>query len=1242
MKNFEFYTEFDDHDLVVEIDEPKAGLKGFIAIHRINENYPALGATRLWKYNCEEDALRDALRLSRLMSYKSAAAGLPYTGAKAALMADPAGLENRELFFRTYIEKVNELGGKFVTGTDVGLSDDDLKVMSDHSAFVIGYGVPAAYYTALSVLSGVKAGLREVFGNDDLSVRRFAIQGLGKTGFDLLKLLHSSGAKIFVADINETILERVKKEFPSILIVNQNDIHKQQVDVFCPCALSGSINNATIKELNCKIIAGAANNQLQDKKLGWELLERNILYAPDYICNAGGIISVVDQFENKIHDNDRILKKIDGLKKSLVSVFGEGKQKRQPTCMVADASFETIVSSKRNASNFMRPFEQLEEVYYKCRKNQPELNKRMLEAYHSVDGEEVANIYQNAVELKLIEKAEKKFLKYFHFIAERVPAYKDFLKKNKIDHEKILTPSDFHHIPWIDKKNYLEHYPFSSLCVDGRMEENQIVSVSSGSTGKPHFWPRGTLQEIETTMTFETAFQSILGLNRKKRTLLIQCFAQGMYIGGIFTINAGMRIACKGYKLILATPGNHKGEILRILTELRSEFSQIIIAGYSPLIKDVVDLAADASFPFSSTNIKFMFSGELVSESWRDMMCEAISADNVHTFAFNAYGTADAALLAHETPASIFVKRFCLSHPDVLDTILPHRDFSLVQYNPYLRYFEVDEGELIFSVMSGTPMIRYNIHDIGGIIPYSQTISLFADRGLDLDKEVLDQTLQKPWHLPFLYIYGRSDHTIVLHGANIYPENIKYALENSALADYASGKFVMQKIEDKNLKPIFDLHLELKNNIEPSDELNKKFRSIITENLRKINREYNVIYEYGDEVVGPHITLYPFGDKKHFSDDIKQRWVPRKTLSKQNNANECKPTIFFEGTYTAEDVLRFQADNSIKEVRDIYGQQMSELFEIRNPSLRHTAQYQGELEKFLCARQTCGSSGNWIYFPWNGIFVHTLTKDDYFRLRTNRNKNLITEEEQTALSQSTVAIAGLSVGSGIAVNLAYAGIASTLRLAEFDNLETTNLNRVRAGLADVGKSKSSITAHQVFEIDPYLNVQSFNEGLTGQNLSQFILSEPRPKVIFEIIDSFEIKIKMRLMAREAGIPVIMLANLGDSLLVDIERFDLNRNLSLFNGVIGDTPENILRNPDITEADKHKYAVELVGIENVPSRALASVREINNTLVGRPQLMSTVAVGGGIGAYLARKIILGETLKSGRKIMRFDDLFCNNS
>ncbi len=369
-----------------------------------------------------------------------------------------------------------------------------------------------------------------------------------------------------------------------------------------------------------------------------------------------------------------------------------------------------------------------------------------------------------------------------------------------------------------------------------------------------------------------------------------------------------------------------------------------------------------------------------------------------------------------------------------------------------------------------------------------------------------------------------------------------------------------------------------------------------------------------------------------------------KTLTSFHNISNDNPYILYQGHYRVNDLEKFRKDFHIWKVDDIYEAQLNELFEITHANLVSKKNYSSELQEFVKKKvsgQTQKIKGNWIYFPWSGRLVHALIEEDYNILRTNRNRNLITLSEQKRLLNFRVAIAGLSVGSNVATALAYGGIANAMKLSESDILETTNLNRIRARIDQIGTKKINITAQQIYEINPYAELV-LTSSLTKNTLKDFISKGPRPQIIFEIIDSFAMKIHLRNLAKKFKIPVVMVTNLGDSVLIDVERYDQKNNLKFFNGRAGSIPDAILRHPDLNSMDKHRYAVSLAGQKNIPQRAIESVHQIGHTLVGRPQLSSTVTIAAGLCSYITRKIALGEKLPSQSWILNLENISKNKN
>ena len=327
--------EFDNHVAVIQLSDPRVGLEGFIAIYNDRDGQPSLGATRVWAYPTLQEAARDALRLSKLMSYKSIMAGLPYGGAKAVLCEPAGGIVDRPAYFRAYAEQVNWLRGRFVTGSDIGVSADDVHSMRAVSEFIIGAGVNAAYFTAYGVVEAIKVCLERLYGSADLAGRKFAIQGVGKTGGELLALLHTQGAVLTVSDVDQDKLATVVRAFPGVQVVSPEAIYSQAVDIFSPCALGGILNSRTVPLLRCRAVVGSANNQLAESNVAHLLREREIMYAPDYVVNAGGLISVVDQYQHQTHRHDRILEKIRTIPHMMGVIMERSQIASQPSVEVA-------------------------------------------------------------------------------------------------------------------------------------------------------------------------------------------------------------------------------------------------------------------------------------------------------------------------------------------------------------------------------------------------------------------------------------------------------------------------------------------------------------------------------------------------------------------------------------------------------------------------------------------------------------------------------------------------------------------------------------------------------------------------------------------------------------------------------------------------------------------------------------------------------------------------------------------
>lgn len=473
------------------------------------------------------------------------------------------------------------------------------------------------------------------------------------------------------------------------------------------------------------------------------------------------------------------------------------------------------------------------------------------------------------------KRGERMAFRLFKQASARVPAYHDFLKKKKVNPDKIKTISDFSKVPFVDKKNYLSAYPIEKLCWDGNIGSMDTISLSSGSSGVPFFWLRGKEQEQETALSHELFLLDSFKVD-KKSTLFIVSFAMGMWVAGTLTHRAVEDISSR-YNMTVIAPGINKNDVLNIVKKIGNKYDQIIVAGYPPFVKDIIDEGETQEINWGKYQVKFLFAAEAFSEGWRDYLYKKVSSKNPLEDSLNIYGTADALILGHETPLSILIRRKAMIKSDIYKTLFSSEERipTLVQYNPALRYFEQIGKNLIFTTSSGIPLVRYNIGDEGGLIKFSSMNKIFSSFNIDLNKEAQNQKIST-WHLPFLYVFGRDDSTATLYGINIYPETIREAINSGGIQDHVSGKFTILTKSNNNFNQYLEVNVELKNKTEnyPPD-LKNKIKETVTNMLKLKNNEYNELYKSLNKKAEPEIKLCSYGDKKFFVSGVKQKWTKR-------------------------------------------------------------------------------------------------------------------------------------------------------------------------------------------------------------------------------------------------------------------------------------------------------------------------------------------------------------------------------
>jgi leucine dehydrogenase len=331
------------HEQISLFQEPSCGYRGIIAIHDTTLG-PALGGTRFWNYASDREAVIDALRLARGMTYKAAVAGLNLGGGKSVILGDNR-TTRRETIFRAHGRHVECLGGRYITAEDVGTSPGDMEYIRAETRFVVGLlgksGDPSPV-TAYGVYRGMKACARHRWGSDSLTGKTVAVQGLGHVGHSLCELLHTEGAKLVATDIDAARVKRVTDEFGARAVA-PDDIYDSRAEVFAPCALGGIVNDTTLPRLTFEIVAGGANNQLAEERHGDELERRGITYAPDYVINGGGLINVNAELNG--WSMERARNKAGEIYETILRVFEIAHDERIPSYRAADRLAEQRIAA---------------------------------------------------------------------------------------------------------------------------------------------------------------------------------------------------------------------------------------------------------------------------------------------------------------------------------------------------------------------------------------------------------------------------------------------------------------------------------------------------------------------------------------------------------------------------------------------------------------------------------------------------------------------------------------------------------------------------------------------------------------------------------------------------------------------------------------------------------------------------------------------------------------------------------
>jgi len=450
---------------------------------------------------------------------------------------------------------------------------------------------------------------------------------------------------------------------------------------------------------------------------------------------------------------------------------------------------------------------------------------------------------------------------------EEVPAYRDFLASHGVDAASVRTLDDFRALPTTTKKNYHQKYPLAALCRHGRLEECDMLAVSSGSTGEPTLWPRSVADEIGTTCRFEDVLVGAFGIDMR-RTLGVVCFALGSWVGGMYTAAACRHLAAKGYPLTLVTPGNNPQEILRVVKAAGALFEQVVLFGYPPFLKDVLDAGERAGVDWPAYRVRLVMAGEGFSEPFRDWVAGRVGASDPAMVTASLYGTADGGVLANETPASIRIRRALGEKPELAEELFGEpRLPTLCEYDPMHRYFEAVDGRLVFSGEGRVPLVRYDILDHGGIVTHQAMRAFLDAHGLDSASLFGHARRTRP----FVYVFGRSSFAVSYYGANVYPENVALGVERPELMPSLTGKFVLEVVENAALDVQLRVSVELSEGRSAEPRLAADVARSIEASLVRVNSEFRSYVPPDRRSV--EVLLLANGDATYFPKGVKHRYT---------------------------------------------------------------------------------------------------------------------------------------------------------------------------------------------------------------------------------------------------------------------------------------------------------------------------------------------------------------------------------
>lgn len=501
-------------------------------------------------------------------------------------------------------------------------------------------------------------------------------------------------------------------------------------------------------------------------------------------------------------------------------------------------------------------------------KNPIELFQEFLNADAACDN----NALSKAPSALWDNKGKENVLKTFNIVAQTVPAYKDFLKINRIDPEKIKSLKDFEKLPLIDKENYLMRYPVDQLCIGRDISKTNVISSSSGSTGQPFYWPRVLEQDINIAKMLETLYVNNFSIDRKS-TLFLVCLGLGVWTAGEMMLSSGKMIAQKGYNFTLMCPGINLEEAIKVLKNISPLYDQTYITAYPAFAKDIVDLAIKEGIDMQALSLKILVGGEVFTEEWRDYIYQNAKMTDKYKDITSVLGSSEGGIVGIETPLCVFIRKKCFENSSLNKLFFNSKSLpSIVQYNPGAKYFEIVNESLVFTNLGGLPLVRYNTKDIGGLLSFNETMEKLVQNGLDMNIIKSELGNSSIWTFPFAYIHGRGNLMASIYAVNIYPENIKPVLLYDEFKGQVTGRFAMRTSENKNRDQFLEIFVELAAGIGDNSDLEDKVMTSVFNHIREVNSEFNKLCDSVTRKDLIQIRLKKFQDKNYFTSD-KQKFV---------------------------------------------------------------------------------------------------------------------------------------------------------------------------------------------------------------------------------------------------------------------------------------------------------------------------------------------------------------------------------